>query len=230
MDRSPDATGEVIRSDGRAPTLVLQSETDVVYLGSLRADQRDGPNLRLWEVAGSAHADTYLLVAGHHDDGARTPDELAALLAPTRELAMGSCDTPINAGPQQHYVGMAALAALDEWVRGGQTPPAAPRLDRAGSELVRDGWGIATGGIRSPWVDVPTATLSGLGQTGDGFAVLFGTTRPFDDATLSSLYPAGRGEYMAAFAASLDRTIAEGFIRAADREEILAIAAASWPK
>jgi len=32
------------------------------------------------------------------------------------------------------------------------------------------------GGIRTPHVDAPVATLSGLGQTGTNFCGLFGTT------------------------------------------------------
>src|SRR3546814_10058438 len=42
--------------------------------------------------------------------------------------------------------------------------------------------GNARGGVRSPWVDVPTAQLSGLGQDGPGLLRLFGSTQPFDDA------------------------------------------------
>ena len=61
--------GERIRDDLRVPVLVLQSETDVALLGSGRAAQPDSDLLRLWEVAGAAHADTYLLVAGNYDQG-----------------------------------------------------------------------------------------------------------------------------------------------------------------
>ena len=88
---------------------------------------------------------------------------------------------------------------------------------------------MARGGIRTPWVDVPTAVMSGLGQSGETFAMLFGRTEPFDDATLSTLYPGGKAEYLDRFTASLDATIAAGFLLADDREEILEVAAASYP-
>jgi hypothetical protein len=210
--------------------LVLQSETDVVLLGGGLPDQPDGPRLRLLEIAGAAHADTYLLVAGAQDDGELSPDGLAELLRPTTELMIGNTDTPINSGPQQHYVGQAAFEALVGWVGGGPTPPAVSRLDLAeGGGLKLDGHGNATGGVRTPWVDVPTARLSGLGQGGQSFAFLFGKSEPFDQSALEAAYPGGQVDYVAKFTASLDHAIAGGFILASDRPEILSLAAAASP-
>jgi hypothetical protein len=223
--------GECIRDDVRVPVVVLQSETDVVLLGGATPAQPDGPNLRLWEIAGAAHADTYLLGASLEDDGRLPAERLAELLRPTTQLLFGTTDRPINAGPQQHYIGQAALDHLIRWAGGGLPPPSAARLqlDQLNGRLVVDEYGNAVGGIRSPWVDVPTSQLSGLGQTGETFAVLFGTTEVFDPGTLSALYPGGRSDYLDAFAASLEATIGDGFILARDRAEILAIAAASYP-
>ena len=62
-----------------------------------------------------------------------------------------------------------------------------------------------------------------------GFAMLFGRTDPFDDVVLKGLYPGGKDEYLERFEASLDATIAAGFILDDDREEILGVAAASYP-
>jgi hypothetical protein len=85
------------------------------------------------------------------------------------------------------------------------------------------------GGIRTPWVEVPTAVLSGLGQSGESFAFLFGRTDPFDEARLSELYPGGKVDYLERFEASLDAAIDDGFLLAEDRAEILAVAAANYP-
>jgi hypothetical protein len=223
--------GEAIRDDLRVPVLVLQSETDVALLGGARAAQRDGDKLRQWEIAGAAHADTYVVVAGNSDDGTLAPERLAELLQPTSDILGMPTGSPINSGPQQHYAGQAAFELLDAWVAGGAPPPAVPRLDlvAAGDDCRRDEHGIATGGLRSPWVDVPTATLSGLGQTGEVFSILFGTTTPFDAETLTRLYPGGRDDYLARFTDALDTTIAAGFVLDDDRDEILAVAAASYP-
>jgi alpha/beta hydrolase family protein len=219
-----------IRDDARVPVMVLQSETDVILLGGRLAAQPDGDHVRLWEVAGAAHGDTYLLVASNYDDGSLTPLRLAELMQPTTQLIIGTSATPINSGPQQHYVGQAALEHLVRWAAGGSAPPIAPRLLLAdgGAGLVFDEHGNATGGIRTPWVDVPTATLSGLGQTGEAFAILFGKTDRFDAEELARCYPGGRADYTERFAASIDTTIEAGFILPDDRAEILALADASY--
>jgi len=146
---------------------------------------------------------------------------------------MGTTETPINAGIHRHFVSQAALAHLVRWAAGGEPPPGAPRLelDDASSGYRLDELGLARGGIRTPWTDVPTARLSGLGQSGEWFfAILFGSTEPFDEATLARLYPGGKDEYLARFTASLDETIAAGFLLAEDRAEMLAlVAATSYP-
>jgi hypothetical protein len=225
------SNGERIREDARVPVLILQSETDLVILGGHRAGQPDSGHIRVWEMPGAAHADTYTVSAGRHDDGTLAPARLAELLRPTCNLIMGQTPTPVNAGPQQHYVAQAALSALARWATGGEPAPSAPRLDLEESGLAYhlDAEGNATGGIRTPWVDAPTAVLSGLGQTGVDFAVLFGRTVPFDEATLAALYPGGQDEYLERFTASLDAAIDAGFLLADDRDEILGLGAASYP-
>src|ERR1019366_7356342 len=116
-----DTPAEQIRADARVPVLVLQSETDVTLLGGGRCEQPDGPRVRLWEIAGAAHADTYILIAGAQDDGRLSSERLADLLKPTRDLMIGQTASLVNAGPQQHYVGQAAIAALDRWAASGPT-------------------------------------------------------------------------------------------------------------
>ncbi len=180
---------ERIRPDARCPVLVLQSETDVLSLGSGRAQQEDGEQIRLWEVAGAAHADSYLLLAAQSDTGSLPAAEMARLIGTTVLPAPMTTDVPINSGPQQHYVGQAGLRALERWVAEGLAPPGADRLTVQGDGFATDEHGVARGGVRTPWVEVPAAVLSGLGQSGTGFAFLFGTTRPLDAAARAGLYP-----------------------------------------
>jgi hypothetical protein len=71
--------------------------------------------------------------------------------------------------------------------------------------------------------------LSGLGQSGGAFGFLFGTTKPFDSATLEALYPGGKADCLAKFASALDDAITGGFILDDDREEIMGLAAAAYP-
>jgi hypothetical protein len=215
-----------VRPDPRVPVLVLQSETDVVSLGGGRARQPDGEHFRLWEVAGAAHFDTYGMVASLSDDGRLPIEQLAARLAPTDSPMGLRAEAPINSGPQQHYLLQSALHYLDRQARGGPPPPRAPRLeseDEVGSELLRDAYGNVRGGIRTPWVDAPSARLSGLGQGGEGFLFLFGTTHVFDQATLARVYPGGPDEHRERFEKSLASCLDAGFLLTEDAEEARAL-------
>ena len=123
----------------------------------------------------------------------------------------------------------AAIASLNEWVRYGTPPPTAPRLEVSKWPLfpiLRDAHGNALGGIRTPQVDVPIATLSGEAQRGSLFCLLFGSTVPFDDAKLGSLYP-NHESYVSAFNEATDRAVQEGFILPEDAKLMKAAAAAS---
>ncbi|HEV3111027.1 MAG TPA: alpha/beta hydrolase domain-containing protein [Candidatus Binataceae bacterium] len=218
-----------IREDVRVPVLTIQSETDVIKLGGIGARQPDSERIRLWEVAGTAHFDAYGLIASQLDDGSLSAGRLAELNAPISEVVGIPTQSPINAGPQFHYVIQAALAALERWVKDGTPAPRAARMELAAAQpprLALDEHGNVKGGIRTPWVDAPAAVLSGLGQGGGGFGFLFGTTRPFDDAKLAALYPGGRREYLARFEAAAQAAVRAGFLVADDLAEIKALGAA----
>lgn len=220
----------------RVPVLTVITETDLV--GKVRsgyhaARQPDAELLRTWEIPGTAHADNYTNKVGFVDSGLAPLDALVAGYAPTNSL-MGK-DLPyfINFGPQHHYVLQAALARLVEWVAGGGAPPSAPPLDLsddAEPRLLCDDQGIATGGVRTPWVDIPVAWTSGLADAEDVMGLLFGCGEPFSAEKLAALYPDGADEYLRRFGASLDTAIGAGFLLAADREEILALAAAVYAR
>lgn len=83
------------RPDLDAPVLVVQAETDVIALGSLSARQADSHRLRLWEVAGTAHADAYIGL-GTIDDGSGTVglQGLKAMLSPRPGPAAARRSTP----------------------------------------------------------------------------------------------------------------------------------------
>lgn len=224
-----------IREDVAVPVLTVITETDLMAPGRgyLGARQDDALLVRTWELAGTAHADSYIL-RGAKLDHAETPiGMLAKLFEPSSDLFGHPLEKPMNAAPQHHYVMQAALAALDRWVRSEQAPASQPRLETVVSQdgvvLRLDGNGNALGGVRSPWMDVPNARLSGLGQPMQGFAFLFGTTEPFSEGELRRLYPGGKADYLSRFAAALEDAIAAGVILAADREEILLLAEYLYP-
>lgn len=224
-----------LRTDTAVPILNFITETDLMMkrFGYLAARQPDHERLRTWEVAGTAHADTYVMGASQIDSGTASPEELAMAMAPTVDLLGLTLPGEINAAPQHHYVMMAALSALNRWITTGEAPPTGPRLAVEGakpSSLILDDVDNATGGIRSPWMDTPTCRLSGIAVAGSRMGALFGSTAALEDGELARLYPGGRDDYLAKFRTALTSAIAEGFILSTDRAEIEALAAAAWPE
>jgi hypothetical protein len=211
---NPDMpAGVKIRSDLDVPVLNVQMEGDLIALGSYPARQRDSRRFRLWEVAGTAHADAYLAGMSLGDLGDGSAER--SLLDPAQAGggALG-CEEPINAHGQYAVI-IAALDTLDRWVDSGKAPAKAPRLEVTASgdrvTIERDEHGIAVGGVRTPIVDVPIATNDGERNRGQTFCRLFGHTIPFDAATLAELYPAGEAEYVEQFEKSAEETVEAGF-------------------
>ena len=199
-----------VRGDLDVPVLMLQTETDMTVLGAYPDRQPDTDLFRLWEVAGTAHADRYVGSLGLTDRG---DNPKVANVVETRYAIplLAKCDKPVNSGPQ-HFAVNAAISALDGWLRTGVAPTPADRFvfdDTAA--LIRDWVGNALGGIRSPYVDAPIAALSGEGQTGSLFCSLYGTTKLFDSATLASLYP-DHETYVKAVRGSVDAAVEKGFL------------------
>ena len=226
-----------LRDDLRVPVLTLIAETDLMGNqggGFLLARQPDSKRLRTWEMAGTAHVDNYALMVSAIDSGQAPIANLVAAWRPTSATILGKLVKPMNAAPQHHYVAMAALSHLEAWVRTGRAPPKAPQLQVATpvaggpSSLVLDAEGNAKGGIRSPWVDVPTAKHSGLGNSGGPLGFLAGSTELFDAVTLQRLYPGGKADYMARFNKALTRAVKAGFILPADQMDIRALAEAMY--
>jgi len=192
-----------IRTDLKVPVFTFETQTDLIDLGYAAAQQPNTSRIRTWEVAGTSHADAYLVGAA------------ASILG---------CTTPVNNGPQ-HPVEQAAFAAFTRWVVEG-TPPRTPAPFRlTGTHpptLALDSHGNVIGGVRTPAVDVPVSTLRGAAPPGVSvICSLFGSATPFTQAELVNLYQSKAG-YLAAYTASLHRAIANGFILGADRASLLA--------
>jgi hypothetical protein len=200
-------TATIMRTDQAAPVMDIQTETDVAsLLNSYAARQPDSPTFRLWEVAGTAHADAHLLGA---------------------QASSIDCGVPINNGAM-HIVAKAALQALTQWVEAGKPPITAPRIDVnlvAGKPVVqRNADAIALGGIRTPPVEVPVSAPSGApGPNPDTICLLLGSEKPFTAARIAQLYPS-RADYLRKYTASVDATIKAGFALADDRAALLAFA------
>lgn len=204
LDEVRNTAPTLIRDDLEVPVLMLQTETDVLSprLRYLPARQDDSTYVRLWEVAGAAHADLWLI--GPFESFLGSPD-------------------PVNRS-QHGYVVRAGLRALEAWCRDGIPAPTAPRLevDTSAAAFVLDDLGNVRGGVRTPAVDVAVTTLSGLAAPDvSPAASLFGRTLAIAPERLARRYPS-RAEYLAAYERATDAAIEAGFILADDRNAALA--------
>ena len=223
-----------IRGDLDAPVFTIEAEGDVPRF--MAARQPDTNLIRTWELAGTAHADRYLLTGGGIGPLAFTCDD------PLPELSV-----PINDGPMT-YPMRAALRHLKPWIAGGPPPPRASPLATDRGELLRDAvTGIVAGGVRTPHVDVPVRTLNGVRAPagGPGFCRLVGRTdewngdsdpwdggpadpSPTPEPVLPRLYPT-QDMYLERFDEALEAGIRDGFLLREDAGVMRAEAAAhNW--
>src|SRR6266516_4376161 len=205
------------RTDLGVPALTAETETDILAtgLGYLPATQPDSRWFRLWEVPGTSHVDTTELGLSATE-----------VLRDVPSFPQGTCRFQPNDG-QERYVMNAALDRLNRWVRSGVPAPSAPRIDINNGAYVTDAFGNALGGVRTPAVDAPTATLTGTGNTGASpVCFLLGTTTPLSASQLATLYPL-HSDYVAAVAKSAADGVRKGFLLPADALQIDAAAAGS---
>ena len=90
-------------------------------------------------------------------------------------------------------VSNAAFADLTRWVDDAVPPPHAPRIEVSSTgAIVRDSFGNALGGLRTPFGDVPTAAYLPTDTVAhttafSGFCILYGYNTPFSQTALKSL-------------------------------------------
>jgi hypothetical protein len=203
----------LIRGDLGVPVFQFLTETDVLGLaagiaGFSSARQPDTDHLRSWEVAGTSHADAYLLSASAAPAGTE-PDAGA-------DAGANLGCTGINAGPQ-HWVLDGAFAAVQAWLKSGTAPAHGDPLvlADAGSGLAKDAVGNTLGGVRTAAVDVPIAVYSGQSAAASIVCSLFGSTVPLPPDKLMSLYPT-HDDYVAKVMAATTMAQQAGFLVAAD--------------
>jgi len=205
-----------LRDDVDVPVLSFATETDLTGLRFYAARQAETETHRLWEVAGTAHADQYQLMVAARD----------SRRAVVGSSSLTTCDLPLNTGPH-HAVLKAAVHHLRNWTRNQTPPPPSPRIRVVPGDpnrILRDGLGNALGGIRTAAVDVPVATLSGEPNSGAVFCRLFGVTRPFEPDALAALYESSAA-YRSAHDQAVDDSVRLGFVLPADAEDMKRAAA-----
>ena len=200
------------------PIMHVMSQSDYLRALSVRRPDSDAPadRYRHYEMAGAAHA---------------TPDELNFAAAPADIMKAGVAVPPMecNEGPRSRFPSRiffdAMLRNLDLWVRYGIKPPHADPIAVQGTPPagVVDQFGNVVGGLRSPYLDVPTSTWFGT-STGASFCAIAGHEVPFDAARLQQLYPS-HGAYVRAVAKDTARLVAGRYITGYDGLDLIREAA-----
>ena len=203
MGATGGATGLRIRTDLTVPVFMFETETDMTKLGYAPAQQPDTSRIRTWEVAGTSHADSYIV------------GSYASVLG---------CKNEINMGPQ-HPVVQAAFSDFAKWVATGTAPPSPRAMVLASTNpvtLAKDVQGNVKGGVRTPDVDVPSSILSGVAPPGASLLCsLFGFTTPFTASQMAQLY-GNKATYLHRYEKSLDQAISGGYILPQDRAGLVA--------
>lgn len=253
LSQSPQATittptPTYIRTGLHVPVFLFETETDLLGLGYLAARQPATKYIREWETAGTAHDDTYGLLYARADTGTGAADTEAfqSMLDPPSDPIPGivDCPAPVNAGGHTYEL-RAALAAVNNWMVAGAVPRQSPRLEVNPADrhaFLTDANGNALGGIRSPQVQAPVATLSGLGQPGSTslgtqpsnadsissatLCSILGTTVPFSAARLAGLYPT-HAAFVAKWDAATAAEVKEGYLLPTDAKTLDRVAAQS---
>jgi hypothetical protein len=188
-------------SNAGVPVMRIMSQSDFLSGIAARRPDSDEPQdrYRNYEIAGSAHA---------------TPDELVYGPRPEDIARAGVADPPMscNEGPRSRFPNSLAFNAafrnLDAWVRTGKPAPRVEPIQVADGKAELDSHGNVVGGIRSPYVDAPTAMWTGT-STGASFCFIAGHEVPFDAAELKALYPTHQ-VYVRAVQRDVDALVAGG--------------------
>jgi hypothetical protein len=198
------------------PVIRAMSQSD--YLTGITARRPDsdapGDRYRHYEIAGAGHA---------------SPFELYYSAKPEDILKAGRAVPPVacNEGPRSRFPTSVAFNAilrnLELWVRYGIRPPHADPIQVVNGQPVLDQHGNVVGGVRSPYVDVPTATWHG-NATGASFCFIAGWEEPFSAEKLRALYPT-HGIYVRKVARSAFELTRDRFITLPDAVGIVREAA-----
>jgi hypothetical protein len=206
----------IIRSD--VPVIQAFTQSDIAQYTMQRRPDSDHPGdlYRRYEIGGASHATTYEF------ESAPSPYELTAAGLDAQAGAYRCTDPFPNDFPVE-YIYSGIYANLDRWVRTGAPPPsAAPvttvRGNAGQTTFDTDAFGNVRGGVRSAYLDAPTATYIESSSGPDCFTY-FGHKIPFDGQRLHDLYP-NHGAYIKRFDGAVDRMAQERWITPTDAARI----------
>ena len=183
-----------LRDDGSTKVFVIQSQTEAVYYTYVR--QPDTDTFRSWEIAAAVHGGTY---------ASRINNQIAARDGYFTGLHRMRASSSVNENSWTFaYEG--ALMQMQEWIYDRGQPPKFSPLEVADGKYVYGDDGIVQGGVRLPFVTVPTASYM-IDQT---FG-LGGCTILYTPERLKTLYPTHE-DYVAKVTDAAHQAAADGMI------------------
>jgi hypothetical protein len=209
VGRVPDVGVPVVELQGERELLVTTS----IY-GSLGYRRPDSKTYRLYEVAAMSHINN-------------EPDNPISAFAGSL-----TCDWPAGATSsafRQTDIWAMAFDNLARWISKGASPPRAARieLEADGRTVKRDANGNALGGLRSVFVDVPTASIMPTSLAPGGVVMnpcaYAGYQLDFSREKLQQLYRT-HAAYVRQVTTDTNRLVSERFLLPERARELIAAA------
>lgn len=197
------------------PYLVLNTETETPYTRWKGDSDEQYARFRVYEIAGSSHDSKYNLLDyyAEDDDPARV-----GRAQPYYGVEKYPIDYPYE------YVFAAAFRNLFLWVREGIPAPTSRKVERlANGQSKKDAFGNTRGGVRTPFLDLPTCVYSKYCTLKTDPTIqrdFWGHMEPFSAAFLTELYGT-LAHYRELVRTRTEELICQGYLLPCDCESIL---------
>jgi alpha/beta hydrolase family protein len=185
----------------------LNEETPLVS-----SEPPDNQHYVLWQEAGASHETTYWwyyredTMANQGETPPNSPDPVTAACSTLNS------DEGVNEGRIDQRA-RAMLYWTQQYLTRGIRPPSAPRINYdANGNPVRDANGLALGGLRDTFIQVPIAL-----NRGDG-CVFWGQYEPWSDQKIRSLYPT-HADYVNKVTTWANYEVQQGWLLPVDRTD-----------
>jgi hypothetical protein len=220
------------------PFMRIDAQGDIFQLESYLSRRPDsdvpGAGYRMYEIAGAPHGPAYIVNYQPPADEIKKSGDLPTSVA----YAYGGVEAKANQVPRQ-YIEPAMFANMERWVIQGILPPRSEPLQvQAGvgsqkslfgttinASFVKDKYGNVLGGVRSPQLEVPTATYYEWATLKPGYAYAwsFGHQDDFNSETLQKLYGAvsPHQNYLAKVKSSVKKLVRERWLEPQEGMKII---------
>lgn len=200
------------------PYICMSSEADL-YLFNLflegnlfqvKVENADEPEhkCRYYEIPGAPHTDIVCPVL-------TATSEIKRMGGKMPNLDPGLLEN-INDMHVEYYI-CGLLEKLHRWAAFGEAPQVREPMEREENGLVRDAYGNAAGGLRTPYVDVPIASyVASNPRDPEGIC---GAMTYFSESQVRELYGSFEG-YLERFAAYVEEQVREGWLSTTDGEKM----------